>query len=117
MRRGRVSSFPMNNGKHRQPASPLIGQLFHSVDPKTGQIEWQGEVVGELQPGWYLVQIFDWIAGEPSVRRIVPMKSMVHWLFYPNREAAIYSWTHGTAHPGSKYQKLSSRPELAVAFK
>jgi hypothetical protein len=37
----------------------LIGKYFHSAD-ETSKVEWQGLVIGEPHPAWYLVQLFDW---------------------------------------------------------
>ena len=67
----------------------LVGKYFHSTN-ETDKIEWQGLVIGELQPGWYLVQLFEWTSGEPSVQRLVPIEKMIGWLFYPDAEAVTF---------------------------
>jgi hypothetical protein len=71
----------------------LVGKYFHSAS-ETSKIEWQGVVIGEPHPGWYLVQLFDWTSGKPTVQRLVPIKKMIAWLFYPDAEAMTF---------GSKY--------------
>jgi hypothetical protein len=68
----------------------LVGKYFHSTN-ETDKIEWQGLVIGELQPGWYLVQLFEWNSGETTVQRIVPIEKMIGWLFYPNAEAMTFA--------------------------
>jgi hypothetical protein len=44
-------------------------------------------VIGEPHPGWYLVQLFDWTSGEPTLQRLVPIEKMIGWLFYPDVDA------------------------------
>lgn len=81
-------------------SSDLSGQFFHSVAGDTGEVEWQGCVVGNPAPGWYLVQLFEWLTGEPTVRRLARIEDMQHWLFYENAEAMRFSCEHGVARPG-----------------
>ncbi len=64
----------------------LVGKYFHSVN-QNNKIEWQGVVIGEPHPDWYLVQLFDWASGEPTVQRLVPIEKMIGWLFYPDLDA------------------------------
>ena len=64
----------------------VVGKYFQSAD-ETNKIEWQGIVIGEPHPGWYLVQLFDWASGDPSVQRLVPIQKMVSWSFYPSADA------------------------------
>ena len=67
----------------------LVGKYFHSSN-ETNKIEWQGMVIGEPHPGWYLVQLFEWVSGEPSVQRLVPIEKMIGWLFYPDADAMTF---------------------------
>jgi hypothetical protein len=67
----------------------LVGKYFHSAS-ETDKIEWQGMVIGEPHPGWYLVQLFEWASGEPSVQRLVPIEKMIGWLFYPDAAAMTF---------------------------
>ena len=77
--------------KAEMPWKPekVVGKYFHSVN-ETNKIEWQGVVIGEPQPGWYLVQLFDWTSEEPTVQRLVPIEKMIGWLFYPDAEAMTF---------------------------
>jgi len=77
----------------------LVGKYFHSTN-ETDKIEWQGLVIGEPQPGWYLVQLFEWNSGETTVQRIVPIEKMMSWLFYPDAQAMTF---------GSQRPKINSR--------
>ena len=71
----------------------LIGKYFHGAN-ENNKVEWQGVVIGEPHPGWYLVQLFDWTSGKPSVQRVVPIEKMTAWLFYPDRAAMTSSSTY-----------------------
>jgi len=67
----------------------LVGKYFHSAN-EANQIEWQGVVIGEPDPGWYLVQLFEWASGDQSVQRLVPIEKMIGWLFYPDARAMTF---------------------------
>ena len=70
----------------------LVGKYFHGAN-ENNKVECQGVVIGEPHPGWYLVQLFDWASGNPSVQRLVPIEKMIAWLFYPDRDAMASSST------------------------
>ena len=67
----------------------VVGKYFHSAN-ENNRVEWQGVVIGEPHPGWYLVQLFEWASGEPSVQRLVPIEKMIGWLFYPDASAITF---------------------------
>ena len=85
------------------PANALVGCFFHSVDKETGRAIWQGQIIGNPEPGWYIVQLFEWLMGEPSYRKLVNFEEMTGWLFYDDAEGMRYSWEYGTARSGTKY--------------
>ena len=62
----------------------LVGKWFHSVTSKDGarEIHWQGQVVGKIDDGHYLVQLYEWLMGEPTEMQIVTLQDMVGWSFY-----------------------------------
>jgi hypothetical protein len=64
----------------------LVGKYFHSAN-ENNKVEWQGVVIGEPHPGWYLVQLLEWASGEARVQRLVPIEKMIGWLFYSDRDA------------------------------
>ena len=73
----------------------LRGLWFHSRhDDGLG---WQGQVVRELENGNYLVQLYEWMMGEPSVQKVVSPTQMIAWDFYANdsqmRIAADEYWS------------------------
>jgi hypothetical protein len=82
----------------------LLGHFFHSIGKDTGKVEWQGVVVGNPEPGWYLVQLFEWGMGEPNVRRLVRVEDMADWILYEDAETMKFSWEQGLAREGGKYR-------------
>lgn len=66
----------------------LIGRFFHSYPNE--EVKWQGKVLSRVseKEDVYLVQLFEWLMGEPSDQVLVPLSQMVteHWQFYSNRE-------------------------------
>lgn len=58
----------------------LDGKFFHSFNGK--EIEWQGYIISQPVEGYFLVQLFEWFLGEPSVQRLVHINTMTGWAFY-----------------------------------
>lgn len=67
----------------------LAGLFFHSF--KDGEIYWQGHVERDLKNGSYVVQLFEWFWGEPSVQKVIPFEQMKEWDFYPTARAMRYA--------------------------
>jgi len=79
-------------GVDLDPAS-LVGSWFHRL--VDGDMVWQGVVVGEPQPGVYLVQIDRLDIGAERVQRLIPIQRMAaddhdgeEWRFYDDDERA-----------------------------
>ena len=93
----------------------LIGRYFHTLHPDTGKIHWQGFVVGKPEPGIYLVQLFEWMIGEPNLMRLVRIEDMLEWLFYGDKETMVFSYEYGVAREGGPYrERLEERPTIAT---
>jgi hypothetical protein len=54
--------------------------FFHTLDAQ-GEIEWQGIVLRELPLGHLEIELFSWLSGEPTERRIVNGAER-KWVFY-----------------------------------
>jgi hypothetical protein len=69
------------------PAS-LVGSYFHSFKERDGhqRTVWQGCVVAEPAPGYYLVETFEWIAGGSHSQQLVRIEDMTGWQFYDTAE-------------------------------
>jgi len=68
----------------------LVGRWFHTWEKD--ELAWQGTVEAEILPGWYLVQLFEWFHGEPSVQRVVRIEEMTGWHLYPSREDMLAAY-------------------------
>ena len=76
----------------------LEGKFFHSF--KDGEISWQGYVVAEQSDGYYLVQLFEWVLGEPSTQKVVHIGSMADWEFYSSSDEMNDAYERRTGRPG-----------------
>jgi hypothetical protein len=68
----------------------LIGLFFHTYS--NGKIYWQGHIEQKLDSGSYLVQLFSWLTGEPTDKKIVNDSEMKDWSFYDSNEAMRLSY-------------------------
>jgi hypothetical protein len=78
----------------------LVGRSFH-VFGDDGTIEYQGAIVAQVGPEHYLVQYFEWAAGQESTLAVVALDDMTcspsnnqapwTWQFYEN-EAHMREW-------------------------
>lgn len=99
--------------KNPQKKKGLVGHWFHSIG-SDNQVEWQGVVIENPEPGWYLVQAFDWLAGAPSCQYLVQISDMSKWLFYDNSEQLNYSYEHGCARLGGTHRKPTNDTPLTI---
>jgi hypothetical protein len=68
----------------------LTGLWFHSRS--NGKIEWQGCVVRCLKNGSYVVQLYEWGMGTPTVQKVISFDRMKDWDFYQTARAMRYAW-------------------------
>jgi len=81
----------------------LVGQCFHSIEDE--RICWQGMVIGSPEPGWYLLQLYEWAMGSPNVQRLVRIEDMRDWMFYDDHDQMTYSYEYGAANHYKARQK------------
>lgn len=67
-----------------QDRRSLVGKFFHTF--KDSKVQWQGYVISEPRDGFFLVQLFDWLMGEPSCQKLVRIEEMLSWDFYDTAE-------------------------------
>lgn len=94
----------------------LVGKYFHSfTQDKDGKvvIEWQGRILGALKPFHYLVETYDWVAGDLHSKFVVDamcISTPVHvpkpWYIYDTAEEMKASEAHGAAAPYSIRARL-----------
>ena len=63
----------------------MVGRYFHTFN-SDGSFNWQGRIVGRPEKGVYFVQLFDWLLGEASDKKLVLLKDMRDWSFYKTAE-------------------------------
>jgi hypothetical protein len=64
----------------KKKLNPLVGKWFHSF--KDEKICWQGQVISQIDETHYLVQLYDWIVGEPTNKRVVSIELVYGWQFH-----------------------------------
>lgn len=69
----------------------LVGSCFHSGH----QLQWQGCVVAEPQPGIYLVELHEWFVGQSSCQQLVRIEDMSDWMFYDDTEWMDAAYQNG----------------------
>jgi hypothetical protein len=60
--------------------SALEKKFFHSFSD--GEIIWQGKILSSLENNYFLIQLFEWISGEESIKKIVHIETMREWNIY-----------------------------------
>ena len=79
-------------------SDPLVGYWFHSFASCEGcgepRVSWQGHVVAILPSGTYVVQLFEWVVGCPSDKRLVRPEQIEreNWCFYDDSESMRNAW-------------------------
>lgn len=83
---------------NKQSTIELVGSSFHVIE--NNLVERQGCIVGNPEPGWYMVQFYDWIMGEANIIKLYRIEEMKEWVLYESDEDMKYSYEYGYA---SKY--------------
>ena len=78
-----------NRGKSNHwddKAAPLsfVGLWFHSFGDNG--LEWQGKITQEVNPGYYLIVVLDWVTGDYGSCRLIQIADMLSWWFYESAE-------------------------------
>ena len=99
----------------------IIGKWFHSMDKSPdfqGCVKWQGKVLSKINDGLYLVQLFEWMAGQPTEQKLVSLNEMSDWIFYDSSENMniIYN-DHYKDKTTIALKKLDSKAEFNKAVK
>ena len=87
-------SIPVNvKTKHTDRSSSLlrgsispVGKFFLSYHAD-GIVRWQGQILAEVSPGRYRIQLFEWLTGSSSDQLVVSTRSMRGWTFYDSADA------------------------------
>jgi hypothetical protein len=77
----------------------MLNLYFHTI--LDGKVDKQGQVIGEVSPGYLLVQWFSWMDGSPTSQEVVPVVSLRNAKVYQDRD----NWTTS----GQKFYQAVSR--------
>ena len=78
----------------------LVGLYFHTQD-KEGKIEWQGVVTKCLSDTQYVVQLFSWWDGMPTIQKIVSFENMEKWDFYASDKTMRWQYAKESGQEGN----------------
>lgn len=82
----RAIAYLANNGT--KPRHPLQGKFFLSRPEN-----WQGIVLEHLGGDIFLIQLYSWMDGLPTIQRCIPMSEMFSWDFF----SSYQDWRHFSA--------------------
>ncbi len=79
---------------------PLVGRFFHTTDtcPRGHPFpEWQGHIVAAPRPDLLLIELFEWIIGEPNGQQFITLDDFItrRPVLYNNAKELHYSYAHG----------------------
>ena len=82
MENGRiVRKHGMMNENITKVKDSLFHKYFHTFNEKH-EIKYQGRIEGKIQEGYYIVQLYGWLFGQPSCQKIFHIDDMREWDFY-----------------------------------
>ena len=67
----------------------VVGAAFHTFEKDEKgmtRVKHQGLVLSSPMTGWYFVQLFEWLVGQPTIRKLVNIEEMADWHFYGSLE-------------------------------
>jgi hypothetical protein len=81
-------------------ADILVGKYFHTTSTCPGGRrvpEWQGHIIGQPSPGLLLVELFEWLMGEPSGQEFITIADFAakRPVLYDSAEHMSFSYRHG----------------------
>ena len=75
----------------------LIGLFFLTFDDE-GNLDFHGEILERLEPGYFLCQLFSALTGEPTNSIIRSVRQMVGWEFFDDAKL----WHRAYANASSR---------------
>ena len=81
-------------------AHPLTGKFFHTTrvcNCGRPRAMWQGHILAVLDPDILLVELFDWLMGEPSGQELIRLTNFMSRdpILYDHAEDMTHSVEHG----------------------
>lgn len=68
----------------------LLGKWFHTLCSE-GRVSQQGQIIGSLGQGYYVIRTFDWFMGHETRRNVVHVSDMRkrNWALYESNEQML----------------------------
>jgi hypothetical protein len=85
----------------------LVGSFFHA----NAERGWQGCVVAQPMPGFYLVELFGWGAADSPGQQVVHIEDMREWTFYDTAEWMNRVYEHGGVQERWEREREQRRQE------
>ena len=97
--RNQITLFRQETGGENTTSriqSKLKGKFFHTFD-KEGYVRQQGQIIDLVNDDTVLIQLYDWILGQSSNKKIVSLKNMAKsgWALYDSNEDMLYAFKYG----------------------
>lgn len=79
---------------------PLVGRFFHTTRtcPHGARVvEWQGHVIAAVTADVLLIELFEWLMGEPSGQELITLADFMEKnpVLYSDAEEMHFSYQHG----------------------
>lgn len=64
--------------------SPSLAEKYFHSFTENDTLKWQGQILKEVAPGKFLIQLYSWIGGFPSDQMVISIDQMIQekWKFY-----------------------------------
>ena len=89
----------------RKSNEELVGKCFHSFSYDENKeyvgCQWQGIIVGQITPEYYLVQLLSWLDGMESHMKVVCISDMTDWAIYKTDEDMKFAYETILKHSAS----------------
>ncbi len=96
--------MPDTNGSQAVATSTgdLVGKWFHTTKtctcPCAARVAvWQGEILSQPAPDILLIQLYEWVGGEPSGQEFITLTDFIAYrpVLYDTNQDMRFSYRHG----------------------
>src|SRR5690349_12759839 len=103
-------------------ADPLVGGGMHWMYGDD-LVKWQGRVIAAFGDGYYLVQLYSWVMGEPTEQIVVHISTCAvsghetkgRPVFYETPEEMNFAYEHRHAHQAKWVRQEKAAAEARLA--
>ena len=78
--------------KKTQAKIELVGHYFLVFEQRAGEKKpkYQGRLIGKITEEVYLVELYSWITGSVTNRKLASLREMVDWYLYDDHETFVF---------------------------